>query len=216
FTLANLETLLMYGGLNVILVFLTLYLQFIGLSPLVSSLFLVPVSIVMILFAAGIGSLADKRGPRLFLSAGPALIGVGALLFSTIRSESDIWTVGMAGVAAFSFGLAMLVAPITSAALKAVPAEFSGVASGVNTTMSRIGGLIAVAIAGVVITLVFNHTDGHAGATPLALHQSDQALRHASEKGFSSAMLITAALAFVSAIVGLGITPERKSSPKAS
>jgi EmrB/QacA subfamily drug resistance transporter len=208
FSLANLETLLMYGGLNIILVFLTLYLQFLGMSPLVSSLFLIPVSVVMILFAAVFGNLADKHGPRLYLAAGPALIGVGALLFAKIQTQNEIWSWGIAGVVFFAFGLAMLVAPITSVALKAVAPEFSGIASGVNTTMSRIGGLIAVSIAGVVITDVFNHP----GATPLALHQTNSILHHSSVNAFGMAMVIVAVLAFASALVGFGITREPKHS----
>ena len=58
----------------------------------------------------------------------------------------------------------MLVAPITATALKAVPSEFAGIASGVNSTVSRLGSLITVAVIGFVITTVF----GHADAVPLA------------------------------------------------
>ena len=61
------------------------------------------------------GTLADKHGPRLYLTLGPALIGAGALLSMGMTEQSDLWTFGVASLAVFSFGLAVLVAPIIPA-----------------------------------------------------------------------------------------------------
>src|SRR5207247_1153780 len=52
FAFANLETLLVYGGLGVMFFFFTIYLQFIGFSPFEAGLANIPVSVVMILLAA--------------------------------------------------------------------------------------------------------------------------------------------------------------------
>ncbi len=55
----------------------TIYLQFLGFSPLVAGLVNVPPSIVLVVLSSRFGRLADERGPRLFLTVGPVLIGGG-------------------------------------------------------------------------------------------------------------------------------------------
>jgi EmrB/QacA subfamily drug resistance transporter len=201
FAAANLETFFAYGALYGVLVFLVLYLQFLGFTPFEAGVIQMPVSGVMILLAARFGTLADRHGPRLFLTAGPALIGVAALLFALVGERSDFWTAGVAGLIAFSIALAVMVAPITAAALKSVPADQSGIASGVNNTVSRLGSLLAVAIIGAVVTLVFDASAPAAGV-PLDREQVEPALRAASVDAFRAAMLVAAALAFVAAAVG--------------
>ena len=201
FAMANLETFLVYGALYGQLIFVQLYLQFIGFSPFEAALVTMPGSAIMIFLAARFGKLADQQGPRLYLTAGPFLVGIGILLILPVTERSDFWTFGIASVIVFALGLAMLVAPITSTALKSAPAELAGIASGVNSTVSRLGNLLAVAIIGVVVTLVFDSQVASDTAVPLARGQSDQALRDASIDGFRSGMLLAAGLAFAGAAV---------------
>ena len=52
----------------------------------------------MILLAARFGKLADEHGPRLYLTLGPFLVGVGILLILPVRERSDFWTFGIASV----------------------------------------------------------------------------------------------------------------------
>ncbi len=156
FAAANAETFLVYAGLYGFIVFFTLYLQFLGFTPFEAGLLNIPSSVVMILLAARFGGLADKHGPRLYLTLGPALIGVGTLVFALVETQSEFWTYGIAGLLLFSLGLAVMVAPITATALKSAPERYAGIASGVNSTVSRLGSLIAVAVIGLVISLVFD------------------------------------------------------------
>ena len=96
----------------------------------------------MILLAARFGGLADRHGPRLFLTLGPALIGAGhARLRLVDGRRPSFWTYGIVGLLLFSLGLAMMVAPITATALKSAPERYAGIASGVNSTVSRLGSL---------------------------------------------------------------------------
>jgi MFS family permease len=118
FAMANLETFLVYGALYAQLIFVQLYLQFIGFSPFEAALLGIPGSVIMIALAARFGKLADEHGPRLYLTVGPFLVGVGILLILPVTERSDFWTWGFASILVFSLGLAMLVAPITSTALK--------------------------------------------------------------------------------------------------
>src|SRR5439155_10930306 len=135
FAVANLQTFVVYAALYGSLVFFTLYLQFLGFTPFEAGLLQVPTSLVMILLAARFGALADLQGPRLYLTVAPILLGLGALSMLGIGKRSDFWTAGVAAIGFTSLGLAVLVAPITSTALKSVPQEFAGIASGVNSTV---------------------------------------------------------------------------------
>jgi EmrB/QacA subfamily drug resistance transporter len=202
FTAANLETFLVYAALQGNFVFVLLYLQFIGFSPFEAGLVEIPTSLILIVLAARFGMLADRLGPRLFLTAGPALLGIGTLFFLLVEERSDFWTSGIVGLLLFAFGLAMLVAPITATALSSAPPEYAGIASGVNSTVSRLGGLLAVAVVGLVIALVFEGQAGETDAVPLAADQTETELRDASIDAFRAGMLLVAGLAFAGAAVG--------------
>jgi EmrB/QacA subfamily drug resistance transporter len=205
FAAANAETFLLYGGLYGQLVFVTLYLQNLGFSAFQVGLINVPAALLSILLAPRFGALADRHGPRLYLTIGPVAMGAGALALVGLDEKGDFWTAGVAGTALFSLGIAIFVAPITSTALKSAPDRYAGIASGVNSTVSRVGSLVAVALLGAVISLVYQ-SQVDVGV-PLAKDQLEPALRAASADAFRVAMVITAALAFGAAAIGwLGIS----------
>jgi hypothetical protein len=129
------------------------------------------------------------------------LVGAGTLLFLPITDTSSFWRFGIAGLLLFSLGLAVFVAPITATALSSVSRERAGVASGVNSTISRLGNLLAVAVLGLVASLVFAATAGDTAAVPLDVDQTDPELRSASIDAFRVAMVVAAVLAFGGAAV---------------
>ena len=92
--------------------------------------------------------------------------------------------------------------PITATALKSAPSEYAGIASGVNSTVSRLGSLMAIAIIGLVISVVFHARVDAPGAVPLAKDQTSPELRDASTAAFRAGMLVVAGLAFAGAVVG--------------
>jgi len=216
FFVANLATFLIYGSIYGALVFLTIYLQFLGYTAFDAGLLLVPSSAAMIFLAARFGALADRHGPRIYLTGGPALMGLGMLLFLGLDERDDVLTWGLAGIACFSIGLAAMVAPITATALRSAPERYAGIASGVNSTVSRLGSLIAVAVIGLIIALVFDaQTDGE-GAVPIEKGQTDPALRDASTDGFRAGIALAAVLAFAgAAVAGAGIS-NREARAEAS
>jgi EmrB/QacA subfamily drug resistance transporter len=208
FAFANLETFLVYGALGGFFFFFTIYLQFLGFSPVAAGLASVPGSVMMILLSARFGRLSDEHGPRLFLTVGPLLVAGGLVLISLMRSRTDFWREGVPGILIFSFGLSMLVAPITATALGSAPGRFSGVASGLNQTFSRLGNLLAVAVLGLVVLIVYHGNGGDHGV-PLARGQHVHVLRSASMDAFRAAMLVSAALAVAGALVAaLGISND--------
>lgn len=202
FAVANAETFLAYGSLYGFFVYVTLYLQFLGFSAFEAGLLLVPPSAALVALAARFGALADRHGPRLYLTGGPALVAAGTLLFLAVDDRASFWVFGLAGIAVFSLGLAMLVAPITATALKSAPSTHAGVASGVNSTVSRLGSLISVALVGLAISLAFG-----AEGVPLAKDQVDPGLRAESVDAFHVGILLVAALGFAAAgVAAAGIS----------
>jgi MFS family permease len=165
---ANLYTLVVYAALGGVTFFLALYLQSgaVGYTPSRASLVFVPISIVMFFLAARFGRLADRQGPRRYLTAAPLVMAAGFALLGAVTTTNPL--AALPGVLTLALGLAMLVAPITATALKAAPDRYAGLAAGVNTTVSRIGGLIATPLLGVVITLVFAARAAHHDVDPFA------------------------------------------------
>jgi EmrB/QacA subfamily drug resistance transporter len=202
FAASNGATFLTYAALGAYLLFLPVYLQFLGFTPFESGLAMTPSSVVLILLASRFGSFADTRGPRLVLCAGPALVGVGILLLLPVRERADFWAWGIPALLVFSVGLAMLVAPITNTAIASAPESLAGIASGVNQTVARVGGLLAVAIVGLVIAVVFDARTSARGAEAFSTMRTTPEVRAASVDGFRAGMLVAAGLAFGGALVG--------------
>jgi len=97
-----------------------------------------------------VGTLAVKIGPRLFMAAGPLIAAAGFMLMRPSAAHFDFWLQLLPGLLLFGLGLTIAVTPLTSAVLAAVDPSQSGIGSAINNAVSRISGLIAVALAGVI------------------------------------------------------------------
>ena len=208
FVVANVYTFLVYAALGSSTFYLALYLQSqaVGYTPARASLIFLPISVVMFFLAARFGRLADRDGPRRLLAVAPIVMAVGFVLLTFVQSMNPL--VPLPGVLVLAFGLAMLVAPITATALKAAPDRFAGLAAGVNTTVSRIGGLIAIPILGVVITLVFAADAQHSNLDPFATHGLSQDDRDATITAFRAGMAVAVALCVAGSLLALRGLPS--------
>jgi EmrB/QacA subfamily drug resistance transporter len=177
FSAANAVTFVVYGALGGILFLLPTVLQVsAGYSPLASGAALLPVTAIMLILSARSGALAARIGPRLQMTAGPLVIAAGLLLLIRVTGSGGYLVDVLPAVLVFGFGLAINVAPLTSTAMSAVPAEHSGIASAVNNDVARAAGLIAVAVLPVAA--------GITGGTYLD--------RTALARGFHHALIISA------------------------
>ena len=125
----------------------------------------------------------------------------GILLFFLVRPGYG-WGLVLPGVLVFGIGLCGIVAPITAVVLQAAPERHSGLAAGVSVTVARVGGLFAVAVAGLVAAQVFHGHVGTKGAVPLA-RDEPPSLQAASESAFQAGMLLSVGLALAGAAVAL-------------
>ena len=156
FAIGNLTTLTMYAGLGGMLFLLGIYLQQIaGYSALAAGAAFLPVTAVMFALSRRFGALADRTGPRLFMGLGPIVAGIGMLLFMRVDADADYLTQVLPALALFGIGLSVTVAPLTAAVLAAVDDKHSGVASGVNNAVSRVAGLLAIAVLGTFLSAQF-------------------------------------------------------------
>ncbi|MHB1539482.1 MAG: DHA2 family efflux MFS transporter permease subunit, partial [Solirubrobacteraceae bacterium] len=156
FAVGNFETFAMYAGLSVLFFFLTLFLQQVcGYTPLRSGLATLPVTLVMFVASRRAGTLAGRFGPRLFMAAGPLLAAIGLLLLQRVDSPFSYVSELLPALLVFALGLALTVAPLTSAVLAGTEATSAGIASAVNNAIARVAGLVATAAVGVGVASAF-------------------------------------------------------------
>jgi hypothetical protein len=159
FAVGNVTTLALYGGLGAAMFFLPLFLQQVaGYSPIAAGLSLLPVTVCIFLLSRRFGALADRLGPRLFMTAGPIVAGVGLLMLMRIGRDAPYMSEVFPAALLFGLGLSISVAPLTAAVLAGVEDEHAGVASGVNNAVARVAGLLAIAAVGAVVSAQFTST----------------------------------------------------------
>lgn len=143
----NVATAFIYGALSLNGFVLGVYLQEgAGLSATLAGLATLPTTIFMIVLSSRVGTLAGRWGPRMFMTVGPLLMGAGSLLLLSVTTEFSYWTQVLPSVLIFSLGLTITVAPLTSAILGAIDPERSGIASAINNAISRVAGLVVIAL----------------------------------------------------------------------
>ncbi len=168
FAVANLTTLSTYAGLIGGLFFVGLFLQQVaGYSPLEAGLATTPISLILFFLSPRWGRMASGTGPRLPMTLGPIVGGLGLLLMLRIGANADYATDVLPAILVFGLGLSATVAPLTATVLDSVEERHVGIASGVNNGISRVAGLLAIAVLGAVISAYFGSTlDNNLGPAP--------------------------------------------------
>ncbi len=128
----------------------TLYLQDVrGLSPLDAGLYMLPMALMMLIFAPLSGRLVGSRGSR------PSLVGAGLLLVAATVMltrlgvhTSVLYILGSYTV--YGLGIGLVNPPITNTAVSGMPAAQAGVAAAIASTSRQVGVTLGVAIVGAV------------------------------------------------------------------
>jgi EmrB/QacA subfamily drug resistance transporter len=153
FSGSNAMTFMMYGALSGFMFSLVIYMQTkLGYSAIKAGVSLLPVSLMLLFFSSRVGALSSRIGPRLFLTLGPLLAALGMFLLIDYKpGDSYLWFL-LPRVILFSAGLTLLVAPLTTTVMTSVEDASSGIASGINNAVSRIAGLVVIALLGLAGT----------------------------------------------------------------
>jgi EmrB/QacA subfamily drug resistance transporter len=164
FTVTNISTLAIYGALYVYSYYQALFLQgTLGYTATASGMAGVPISLALAFLSTTFGHMAGRYGPRRFMTIGPIFMALGLLWFLRVPATSQAWLASfgrpdtlvppagylidvLPAILLFAIGIAILVAPLTTALMSSVPVGNSGLASAINNAVSRIGPVLAGAV----------------------------------------------------------------------
>lgn len=164
FAWGNFSTLFVYAALSMSGFLITVYLQqAAGFPATLAGLASLPVTVILMLLSSVFGTLAAKRGPRLFMTIGPLIAAAAHLLMLSVSDDLNYWTQLLPGILLFGLGLSITVAPLTSAILGAIEPGQAGIASAVNNAIARVAGLLAIAALGIVVASSLNLEGLHRG-----------------------------------------------------
>lgn len=176
FTTINLSTFVIYGALYMNMSFQQLFLQgVLGYSPVAAALGSLPAGLLLMVLSTRFGRMAGRRGPRLFLVVGPALMAAGVLYLARIPSSSAAWVITPSDAGSFvpsvgylvdvlpgavvgGIGISILVAPLSTALMSSVPSRRAGLASAINNAVSRAGAPLVGALLFIAISATFYPT----------------------------------------------------------
>jgi EmrB/QacA subfamily drug resistance transporter len=152
-TFAGANTAMLLVGLAMfgIFFFNSLFVQnILGFSAIETGATFIPMTILIILVAPVAGRLSDRFGPRWLMGTGMVLLAVSLMLFGTLEADSTFWGI-LPGLLVGGFGMAITMAPTTSAAMGSVPIAKVGVGSAVINSMRQVGGSIGIAVMGALV-----------------------------------------------------------------
>jgi EmrB/QacA subfamily drug resistance transporter len=159
FSVGNVYTFAMYANLGLLIFFLTLYLQGVaGYSALQSGLATAPMSAIMLLLSSRVGAAAARGGLRWFLAGGSLFFVAGAAWMLRLPADPHYVVDVLPIPILCGLGLASVVAPLTTYVVVGVESAYAGVASGVNNAVARVSGMLAIAVAGVLVASVYTST----------------------------------------------------------
>ena len=124
------------------------------------------------LLSTRIGTVAGRTGARPFLVAGPLIMAAGLLWWARLPADSAPWLVSISDPASFipppsvfvdvlpaillfGLGISCVVAPLTTTLMGSVSGRFSGIASAINNSISRVGSPLMGAIIFIVVSATF-------------------------------------------------------------
>jgi EmrB/QacA subfamily drug resistance transporter len=156
-----------FGGITFVLPFDLIQVQ--GYPPVAAGAVLIPYFLLIFLLSRWAERVADRFGARLPLVVGPLIAAIGLALFAVPTIGGAYWVTFFPAVLVLGLGMALNIAPMTTVVMGSVAQSHAGIASAINNAVARVGGLLAIAILGMVMTWAFNSSlDSHLAHLPLS------------------------------------------------
>jgi EmrB/QacA subfamily drug resistance transporter len=183
------------AGLFALFLFLTFYLQDSkGFSPLETGLAFLPMSFSIAPTVAIVSTrVLPRTGPRPLVPAGMLTAALGMVLLTRIGLDTAYATHVLPSLVLIGVGFGLTVAP-SFAIATAVPAQDTGVASGMVNTSQQIGGSIGTALLSTLAASAATDFVTAHGAAP-------EVLRQAAVEGYTIAFWWAAGIFAVGALV---------------
>jgi EmrB/QacA subfamily drug resistance transporter len=182
FTALTVRTFLLSGALSGVLWLLPYLLISTGRRATAAGAAVLPLPLIMGAGSRLAGALAERIGARWMLMTGPTAVGAGfAAMWVIPAARIGFVPHLLLPMLLIGIGMTIAVTPLTNAVMAAVDHRHTGAASGVNNATARIGGMVAVALIGLVLT------GGGRGVSIEAFH---------------AAMLLACAVAVIAGIAG--------------
>ena len=246
FSAANVYTLFLYAALGGGLYFVPFILIDVhGYPPAAAGAALLPFIVTMFVASRWSGGLVARIGARIPLTAGAVLCAFAYLAFALPGAGGSYWATFFPAVMLLGCGGVLFVAPLTTVVMSSVPDAHAGLASGINNAVSRTGGLLAIAMLGILASTFYvqafaarapaagldassatmYETDRTAAisgklgrALPVPVRErATQTARAAYVTGFRATMIACAALSLLAAGIALyGISARPRSSAPVS
>jgi EmrB/QacA subfamily drug resistance transporter len=194
---ANAVVLLVALAMFGVFFFVSLYMQnILGFSPVEAGAAFLPMTVLVILIAPFAGRTSDRVGSRWLMTAGMTLVGVQLLYFSRLGIDATFWNL-LPGMLVGGVGMALTMTPGAAAAIRSVPVDQSGVGSAVLNAFRQVGGSLGIAVMGAIV----------------AHEAAGRRTPEAFVDGFSTALVVAAAVAFVGALVAAGLVRAHRPEP---
>jgi EmrB/QacA subfamily drug resistance transporter len=142
------------------------YLQDVrGHSPILSGLMILPVTVPMVFVSPFSGRLIGRFGARRLMTTGMLCGSLGLLVLTRLTADSS-YALLLVGYLLFGIALGLVYAPMSTAAMAAMPPQKAGIASGVLAMDRVLAGTVALAATGAVFHALLG--DGHSFAAAVA------------------------------------------------
>ena len=192
-TFAGANTAMLLVGLAMFGIFFynSLFLQrVLGYGAIKTGATFLPMTVLIILVAPAAGKISDRIGARWLMGAGMTLLSVSLLIFGTLDQSSSFWNL-LPGLLVGGVGMAITMAPTTSAAMGSVPVDKAGVGSAVINSMRQVGGSLGIAIMGALV------------ATQVSVASLDPRYAGQFVDGYHRAVHVGAAIVLAGAVISV-------------
>lgn len=169
FTISTILSVLVYALMIGTQILLTFYVQNVReISALETGVMLLPGALLMGVMSPITGKTFDKVGGKLLAIIGFASISVGTTFYIFLSMNSPIWLLALLFMM-ISLGISMIMMPLTTAGMNALPTSLMAHATAVNSTLRMVGGAIVTALLVTIMSGVMTFYDERANNAAMLL-----------------------------------------------